>query len=527
VNAAAAAAAAASCMASFPLPHISSFILSSFEPKKSQAKVKEDSSSKLRMHLPLSSTGTDALCCELNSRSTVVRIRLFASHSASDSQKESLLKGGDFIRLFHQEESALLEIARWDKRGVMAEKAADFICAENTLCLRELPAGMEPGSANPTARSTKALWQIELKDTRSGGRAVQWGEPIRLKNIFSDGYIDMAKRVFEVNEKGTNVDKAFGAGTPGPSCFFLFEPPDGSEIKGGVPIKMSDAVYIKTVGGSKWLHGEHRADLRGVDSGKVDAGAHSSRFINPSFVEQMKDEDAFIMYNVDLKDIQELTRAKECHATCLEMSRMSVKEVEGLQEGSRDFRKYTNALDQMIKFCTKDDDSNDADVYDGEPQTYRQNLLTDLRVEDVVMVFASKLFKEPAEGKIENANKQWRNDGQKGYLDNFGTNFRGYNLLVRKCYRLLRQLSKGNAHNGYQIGKKFRLQITNACRLISKISLPVETAWNIPSALEEMFRNNIHLLKECASYIETFVNLIYCIGTFNCWVHSARSTVSQ
>jgi hypothetical protein len=474
-----------------------------------QAKAKQDSAVKLRMHLPAkgsASTGSDDLCCELNSKSTVVRIRLFASHSASDSQSEHLLKGGDFVRLFHQEDGALLEIARWDKRGVKAEKAADFICAENTLCLRELPTGVEPDSANPIARSTKALWQIELKDTRAGGRAVQWGEPLRLKNIFSDGYIDIAKRVFE-----EGVDMAYGVQTetPGASCFVTFEPMDGLDIEDGVPITTSDAVYIKAVEGSKWLHGEHRVDdMSGADSSsKSESDVYHSHFINPSFVEQMKDEDAFIMYAVDLKDIQELTRAKECHATCVEMSLMTVAEAEGLADGSQDFRKYKNALDQMIKFCTKDDNAKDADVYDGEPQTYRQNLLTDLRVEDAVMVFASKLFKEHDAGDEENANTKWRNESRPGYLTNFKT-FGGYNLLVRKCYRLLRQLSKGNAHNGFQIGQKFRVHITNACRLISHVSLPDEMAWNIPSALEEMFRDNIHLLKECRSYIKTFVNLI-------------------
>ena len=79
------------------------------------AKAKQEAV-KLRMHLPANNKGDNpSLCCELSSKSTVVRIRLFASYSATDSHSTgNLLKGGDFVRFYHQEDGAMLEIARFD-----------------------------------------------------------------------------------------------------------------------------------------------------------------------------------------------------------------------------------------------------------------------------------------------------------------------------------------------------------------------------------------------------------------------------
>jgi hypothetical protein len=78
---------------------------------------------------------------------------------------------------------------------------------------------------------------------------------------------------------------------------------------------------------------------------------------------------------------------------------------------------------------------------------------------------------------------------------------KGYNRLVRKCYRVLRQMCKGNVHNGHTIAQKGKISMTNSCRLVSKIGLGAGYEWDIPSSLEMMFRENGALLKDISTVL--------------------------
>jgi len=115
----------------------------------------------LRLHL----APDEDVVCASKTRGTTIRMRLFASYAQSQSGSDSLnvLKGGDFIRLFHQEHEALLEVARHAFKGQSGSSAApsvqDFISDEITLCLRSLPEGVEPEAAH----SASSLWQVELQ----------------------------------------------------------------------------------------------------------------------------------------------------------------------------------------------------------------------------------------------------------------------------------------------------------------------------------------------------------------------------
>jgi hypothetical protein len=102
-----------------------------------------------------------------------------------------------------------------------------------------------------------------------------------------------------------------------------------------------------------------------------------------SLKDTMKDEDAINLHVVDLVDIQELTRAKECLTTVMEMITFDVQH---LTEGSPDFKRFAHDLDALIIFCTEDDDDLPADEYDGQPLVYHQNILTDLYGDRICLV---------------------------------------------------------------------------------------------------------------------------------------------
>lgn len=223
-----------------------------------------------------------------------IRLRLFANYAHSKSDSQNVLKGGDFIRLFHQEHEALLEVARHASNHASHASTettiVDFISSETTLCLRLLPEGVEP----ETAHSASSLWQVELQDSRSGGRPVKWSEPVRLKNMISDGYLDVTKTT-KVGALGVNQDL-----TPG--CVLFFEPPSGT-TEGGASIRLTDPVYIKAAGGL-WFH----AGEQMVEEVNEEDDENVSTFIPPKFVDAMRDEDAINLHIVDLIDIQELSR---------------------------------------------------------------------------------------------------------------------------------------------------------------------------------------------------------------------------
>ena len=103
-----------------------------------------------------------------------------------------------------------------------------------------------------------------------------------------------------------------------------------------------------------------------------------STFIQPQFVDAMRDEDAINLHIVDLVDIQELSRAKECYSTVIDMINCDVAK---LKEDSTEFKKFAADLDSLIIFCTADDDDIPADHYDGQPLIYHQNILSDLRLD--------------------------------------------------------------------------------------------------------------------------------------------------
>lgn len=426
-----------------------------------------------------------------NARSTVVRFRLFATHAEIEQSSAQFLSGGAFIRIFHQEQEAMLTIARHDEDGDIAAESAtkhrgvDFVCEQDTLCLEELPSDTAPEDSH----SASSLWQIELKDNGRGGRAVQWGEPLRLKNVISDCYLDV--------EALTKIGSLGLAPTLSPTCLVTLEPPALAEIEPGQAIKYTDPIYIKGTGGA-WLHAgeDHLDDYDGA------ADTAATVLIKPEFLDRFVDEDAFNLLLVDLQDIQELSRAKEAKQILDQfLAAGSPREMMEVADGSPAFKFAAGALDRMIRFCTADDtDIVDAEKYDGEPIAFHQNILIDLRFEDTLIAIVSAPFKP----KTHNA--EWSDELQLDWLTTM-PKLKGFSKIVRKCYLVLKQMCKANPHNGFVVAQKYKLDMTNACRLISKVE--AVNNWDIATTLQEIFRDNGMLLKDInPSFFSVFIDLI-------------------
>jgi dolichyl-phosphate-mannose--protein O-mannosyl transferase len=87
------------------------------------------------------------------------------------------LKGGDVIRLFHQEYDGFI---RADHKKLMDRD--DF----------EVYLKLTNGGKNKT-RNTNTMWQVELQDSMKGGY-VTWDSRVRLKHLGTGKYLAIAEK---------------------------------------------------------------------------------------------------------------------------------------------------------------------------------------------------------------------------------------------------------------------------------------------------------------------------------------------
>ena len=59
--------------------------------------------------------------------------------------------------------------------------------------------------------------------------------------------------------------------------------------------------------------------------------------------------------------------------------------------------------------------------------------------------------------------------------------------MARRCFRLLRQMCKGNAHVGNIVANRYLDAITDICRLLSQ----VDAQWRVADTLEEIFEGDL------------------------------------
>ena len=296
-------------------------------------------------------------------KSTGIRIRLFAPFGMSSQSFQHVLKGGDYVRLYHQECNAMLEVVRNDddraeqsagrspahlppgsasaspnvnrrqslqaeqrersssgssppplvspeapkglppgrRRSLRRESVSNmtkspllvtnpwgtkdsFLSDDNTLCLRELTEGAGPVDAT----NASSLWQVELiqNDTVQAGRPIMWCDIIRLKNVLSEGYLDLQIRT-KTGAPGVSYDRSV-------ANFISFEQAVDVEES---TVAYSTPIYIRSVH-NQWLHATTKASIVNDDV--------THRYLQVDFVDAKRDENAFNMQLASLSEINPL-----------------------------------------------------------------------------------------------------------------------------------------------------------------------------------------------------------------------------
>lgn len=172
-------------------------------------------------------------------------------------------------------------------------------------------------------------------------------------------------------------------GTPGVSYersvtnFILFE--QAVDVDENM-VAYSTPIYIRSAH-NQWLHATTKTSI-------IDRDA-KHRYVQLDFVDSKRDENAFSMQVVDLKDVQDLSWAKSDHISLQKMFAKTTDEIMllGSPETKHELQEYTRALDSMLLFCTMPHKRR-------KPQEIanHQHTLADLRVEDELMTFLSRPF---------------------------------------------------------------------------------------------------------------------------------------
>eukprot|EP00050_Salpingoeca_kvevrii_P009719 m.4425 g.4425 ORF g.4425 m.4425 type:complete len:2676 (+) comp2418_c0_seq1:49-8076(+) len=409
-------------------------------------------------------------------KTTGIRVKLFAPFNVSDDAFRHVLKGGDFVRLFHQEANGFLVTIDTKHSG----KGESFLTGQPTICLRQLPEDKNPEDYHDAS----SLWQVELQESdRRGGRPIQWNDNLRLKNVFTSEYLD-----FSTKTPSGALAPSPDRGAPSAVFNFIESTQNIEEVTivPNEPIPYQAYFYICN-DQQHWLHIDrsHETHEGGEEGTSID-------FVEAVFVDTKRDEDAFVLTSVEQSDIREFYFA---HSEMGTIKQLLGVDLESLTKTNPQFIAAQRSLAQLIRFCTKDDEDKPPAEWDGEPLTLHQNILGDLKIDDLLLKFVS----QPFTGEQTN---HWSSKYNAKTLPGLT----GFNELAALAYRLLRQMCKENSHIGYVIARKHKDRITNQCRLLGQVA---DVNWNIADTLEEMFHDNELLLRAVdGSYIRTYVQMM-------------------
>ncbi|EGD77963.1 cardiac ryanodine receptor [Salpingoeca rosetta] len=430
-----------------------------------------------------------------SSKTTGIRVRLFAAYNVSSKAFVHVLKGGDFVRLFHHEANGFLVVARHIGTG----DAHDFLGRDNTVCLRTLAVGRSPDEYHDAS----SIWQVELEDTqRRGGRPVLWTDRVRLKNVLTNEFLDV-RTTSSTGAMAPTADK-------GSSNLFSFVQSTHSAQEGDAPatallsrqedlrIPYHTFFFLRGSGNpevtDQFLHvdSEHYAveeDEEGDDTGQ------SSTFAQTVLI-ATHDEDAFSLQSVHQQDIRDFYYALG-HVKVL--TRLAADDV--LTDVTNPvhadlYKRARRSIHALIQFCSEDKIEDDEDVV-GRANTLHQNILFDLQVQVPLM----KVVSLPFHGAhCAEWGKGWRERLTQ-------TQYRHYNKLARDVYRLISYLCRENVHIGLMFANAHLTAMINQCRLIGYLD---GINWDIADAIDEMFKDNTILLNRVTKQsIETYLSLIH------------------
>eukprot|EP00047_Mylnosiga_fluctuans_P017901 m.65315 g.65315 ORF g.65315 m.65315 type:complete len:2703 (-) comp7315_c0_seq2:81-8189(-) len=362
-----------------------------------------------------------------------IRVKLFATWDESGSNAfRNVLKGGDYVRLFHRE-------------------ANGFLCVslegtEPQVCLRPLPAGVE----RARVQDISTLWQVEIgrADWR-GGRPVAWQDAVRLKSILTGSYLC----------GGPDGQPAVAAlTTPTSGLLQLFDYAQAHLVSGFRPsaeaIPFTSFFYITSGGATPaWLH--------------VVPDAHQGEALHTlptMFNSTRNDSDAFLLSTVQQQDILQFYSV---NSQLDDLGRLLHMPWPAFRASSAEARAALHALERLTAFCKE------------EPVHARQTVVFDLRVHEIVMAFASKLF-------VDSECGAWA-PGVQAELAALGE----FHRIARQGYALISAMCEENEHIGMLVARRHSPAMLRQCRLLSHIDA---VDWDIARALEALYHDNEKLL---------------------------------
>lgn len=386
-------------------------------------------------------------------------------------KSERFLKGGDVVRIFHQEVEGFLK----------ANLTALFGDKKYSVYAKKVGRGKRHET-----RSSNALFQIELKNASKGG-LIPWNTECRFRHMGTEKFLALG----ESTEKEVYLYLTRDVNEP---TLFTFHPVDKGEnyITFGSFFRIKHSSQ-KTGGPERWLHVGDFIDDPSHDSSPFKFSYSRKKFMAVTFG-SYKYEDVLAFKRVEQRKVDDLITANGLYAVIIEF----VKKLKHSKEES----KFPNAIDaepvkhvlvSIMRHVNKSNEKNPLKI-NGIPVPDYQTLLFEQNfLEKTVEILQYAFGNSPEDwkSKPEQATKTFSKFINKQQYDYMKT-------LCTYIYKFLQLMVKNNLKLGNYIVKWLDLFLAQ----LSSID-------TIREMLIELFKDNFELLNNIPEEnIVAFIRLI-------------------